>query len=225
MRIQPAQVLFAAALLLWPLSVAVADETTSRATFTLSVAMDIDSPPEAEEPAASQSMVVMTVEGQAFYHADMLRVDAQDQASQEKTTVLVDYVEDVLYMLYPDTLNGTRHNLAGFDRLKGFYALRDVMLGTTPEMPGDWEAVCDRALLDGERCQRHVATYNDDKVEWWVGEGSEPLKAVVTSTPLTITVDVISFERGVSLDESLFILPPGYTVSETEGVPGGLPSL
>lgn len=225
MRIQPTQVLFAVALLLWPLSDAVADETTTRATFTLSVAMDIDSPQEAEDSATSQSIVVMALEGEAVYQADMLRVDAQDQASQEKTTVLVDYAEGVLHMLYPDTLNGTRHNLAGFDRLKGFFALRDVMQGTTPEMPGDWEAVCDRALLDGKRCQRHVAAYNDDKVEWWVGEGNVPLKAVVTSTPLTITVDVISFERGVTPDESLFKLPLGYTIAEAEGVPEGLPSL
>jgi hypothetical protein len=225
MRIQHTLALFSLTLLLWPLSVAAAEEATSSATFTLSVAMDIDSPQEAEDSATSQSMVVMALEGEALYQADMLRVDAQDQASQEKTTVLVDYVEGVLHMLYPDTLNGTRHNLAGFDRLKGFYALRDVMQGATPEMPGDWEAVCDRALLDGKRCQRHVATYNDDKVEWWVGEGNVPLKAVVTYTPLTITVDITSFARGASLDESLFKLPLGYTIVEAEGVPEGLPSL
>jgi hypothetical protein len=225
MRIQHTLALFSLTLLLWPVSVAAAEEETSKATFTLSVAIDIDSPPDAEDSATSQSMVVMALEGEALYQAGMLRVDAQDQASQEKTAVLVDYIEGMLYMLYPDTLNGTRHDLASFDKFKGFNALRDVMQGSEPALPDEWQDVCNRALLDGKRCSRHTAVSGDNKVEWWVGDGNIPLKAVVTSTPLTITVDVKSFERGVSLDAALFELPTEYTITDAKGVPEGLPAL
>jgi len=218
--------LLALALILWPLlAPATGDDVSGRAAFTLSVTMATGDMPQAEDMPPLEEMPVMALSGELAFTAGKLRVDVHEELTQEHVIVLVDYGAGLLYMLYPDTLNGTRHSLADFDELAGFTAMRDVFAGGEPELPEDWQASSAPAQLDDKPCTKYSAASEDMQAEWWIGEGDVPLKAVVRSAPLTVTVDIISFERDGDLDAALFELPKGYTITEGEGTPSALPAL
>ena len=170
---------------------------------------------------------VLPLAGELDYSAGRLRVSITQDLTLEEYIALVDYDAGTLVLLYPDTLNGKRYNLADFDHLDGFARIREALDGRAPDVPGDWELTDHGPVeIDGTKCRRFSAARDEIHVEWWTGPHELPVRAHLTKDGLEVTIHVSAHDTDAAIDPALFDIPDGFTVSQAaEDLPDTLPSL
>jgi hypothetical protein len=180
------------------------------------------------EVVYSEGTGLMDFSGSLIVNEANLRIDLLLHQTDEQVRLLVDYGLGTLIVLYPDTLNGTSYELAGFDDAGGFVRIRDALLGRQPEPPAGWTSTAaESAELDGAACTRRSATGPDGAlVEWWVGADGRPLKIDGRRGELRLSVSLSDYQQAGEVEELTFAVPEGYTVKASEGGrPEGLPRL
>ena len=166
--------------------------------------------------------------GTILVASDKMKIDVVQQATLEHALILVDFTAGLLTILYPDTLNGQRYKLEEFDHLQGFARIRDALDGIQPELPPGWEETAnEKTQLDGVDCTFLSALSPDGlAVELWTGTDNLPLRATAKQATISVVITTHDFEPVDSLDDSAFLIPEGYTVSDAEeDAPAGLPQL
>jgi len=193
----------------------------------------------AEQPAAttanfagevvySEETGLLDFSGSLIVTADNLRIDLTQEQTDERVRLLVDYTAGILTVLYPDTLNGTRHQLADFDDAGGFVRIRDALLGRQPEPPEEWTATAaESAELAGVACTKRSATAPDGaSIVWWLAGDGRPLKVDGHKQDLRISVSLSDYQPLDKIEPLTFAVPEDYAVEAGQGdAPEGLPRL
>lgn len=180
------------------------------------------------EVTYSEEAGLLDFSGSLIVTGDNMRIELLRHQLDEQVILLVDYPRGTLTVLYPDTLNGTSHELAEFDQAAGFERVRDALLGKQPEPPPDWiQSAAEPAVLDGAECVKRSATSPDGvAAEWWIGPDGRPLKVEGGKEDLRISVTLGDYQQLAEIDPQAFTVPEGFAVeSIAEGAPEGLPRL
>jgi hypothetical protein len=159
---------------------------------------------------------------------ERMKIEVQQQATMEQITILVDFKEGLLTTLFPDTLNGKRYSLDEFDHLQGFARIREALSGRQPELPDGWkETASSDAELDGQTgFYRSALSPGGLAVELWTNNDNQPIRAVAQQNSMQVTINMHDYSTVEHADESAFLIPEDYTISDAEGdAPAGLPQL
>jgi len=152
----------------------------------------------------------------------------QHQATSEQITVLVDFKERLLIVLYPDTLNGLRYRLNEFDHINGFDKIHEALNGNQPDLPEGWEETeLGEVELGGELCMRRRALSPEGlAVELWTNGDNRPVRVVAQHDKYQLIVSLHDFVPVDHTDMSAFLIPEDYTITSAEDdIPEGLPPL
>jgi len=202
---------------------AIATPGLARAETPAAVSVGFDG-----ELRISADTAVMTFSGTAVAAQDRMRIDVLQHELGEEVNIIVDFESGSLVMLYPDTLNGARYELAQFDYIGGFNRIRDALLGRDPHAPAGWEeSDGERVDLDGARSTRRRAVSEDGlAITWWTSPAGRPQRAEAQKKDTLVILEVTSYEPLAEVDPALFFIPEDYTVTAAaDDIPEGLPPL
>lgn len=166
--------------------------------------------------------------GDLLLAGERMRAEFTHELTGEATIVLLDYDTGAFVLLYPDTLNGQRHDLAAFDEIDGFRRVREALTGAQPEMPSGWkQQVLEPDELDGLLCAHFSAESGDGvRVEWWTRSDGRPLRAIATVGDASLDVRLRDYTLNPDVDPSAFEIPEGYTIADAgDDTPAALPEL
>jgi len=170
---------------------------------------------------------LLPMRGTVAFTEGFLRVSVTQDMTMEEFIAIVDYGADTLTLLYPDTLNGKRYQLADFDHLDGFSRIRSVLEGETPKVPAGWQVEEEEIRYQGADCTLYRArSRDDDTLGWWVKPDGMPVKASLSMGETMVLVEVTKYDMDAAFDPARFAISEDYTITDSkDGVPPVLPSL
>jgi len=166
--------------------------------------------------------------GDLAWDEPKLRVDFSDEATKEANVLLVDFTARTAVLLYPDTLNGVRSDLARFDKSGHLTRLRDMLSGKPPQTPEGWT----KKDLGSEKIGKVKCTHvrftspEGQSVDVWSNSKNQPVRMILNKKSITITLDVTKITEQQTIPADTFTYGKEYTISEYKsGEDQRLPSL
>lgn len=162
--------------------------------------------------------------GKLYYSSPKLRIDFKQGLTNEEMRLIADFSTNKAVVLYPDTLNGYKLDLADLDTKGYLPMLQDFMNGKPVPTPDGYK----KKNVGKEQLSGKSAThYRLDKtgggttINYWLAASDRPLKLSAKTARGTLTIMVSEFARGVSVVPDLFTIDDSYQLEEVQQVPQG----
>ena len=163
-------------------------------------------------------------EGKVYYSNPKLRIDFKQGLTNEETRLIADFSTKKAVVLYPDTLNGYRIDMASLDTRGYLPALQGFMNGgEMPTPDGFKKKTVGKEKIAGKSATHYrlEKTGGGSTIDYWLGAGDRPLKLTAKTSHGTLTINVTEFVRGASVVPDLFTINGSYQIEEVEELPQG----
>ncbi len=207
--------LFLTALLLPADSAAAKGKTDSASgEFTLTVQPD---PAAAKKPGNGQSLdFKMLFDGKILWSAPKLRIDLSGQGAESmRLQANLDSGKGVL--LYPDTLNGYKGDIASLDQFGYLSQFSELMQkGGEAPAPEGWKREASGSEKVGTaKCTKYKLTSpKGNVVHWWVDSEGRPRRIQTLRGGMQVRVDISKLDYSARVPDSSFDYGKEYTISE-----------
>jgi hypothetical protein len=178
--------------------------------------------------------------GSYAHDGTRFRMELINDLTTESQVLIMDNGAKKGWMLFPDTLNGITADLAQLDSKGLVSQASSFMSGNFASVPKDWSKPVSKSItLDGKPATELLYTLpqitgKDGKKEqattltFWHRPDNAPVKIVLDSSTVKLTVDFSQVTTGTKLDSNQFKPDAKYKLrelgkGEAPPVPGGVP--
>ncbi len=160
--------------------------------------------------------------GEIIWAEPNLRVDVTNGLNQEAMRLLVNFDTGKAAMLYPDTLNGYRTDLAAMDT-KGYLPIaRDFLAQPKSERTpqGFSKKNVGTEQLKGASTS-HTKYVKDDgtQIDVWRKQNGDPVRIAAKTSKGKLVLDFTSFKRGVKVEAKSFAIDKSYEMQDVKDPP------
>jgi hypothetical protein len=215
-----------AALALADLAQAKADPSSGSAELSVTVQSDPDARPRGDaKPAGPGLDIRLEFDGQVRWASPRLRVDLTEKSSGESVRLQADVESGKALMLYPDTLNGYKGDIASIDQFGYLRQFAELMKkGGEAPAPAGWK----REAVGSEKvgtvkCTKYKLTGpKGGVVHWWVDGNSQPRRIQTVRGGMRVRVDIVGLNYEAKVPASVFEYGKEFSISEMQ--PGSKPA-
>jgi hypothetical protein len=214
---------------------AVADSAAQGSTFKAVFTGEFSFPEQAaaKKPGANKNALPSTqaklpkipAAGEILWAEPNLRVDVTNGLNQEAMRLLVNFDTGKAAMLYPDTLNGYRTDLAALDKKGYLPVVRDFLAQPNTESTpkGFTKKTAGAEKLNGVSAN-HTKFVKDDgtQVDVWRKKNGDPVRIAAKTSKGKLVLDFTSFKRGVKVDSKSFAIDKSFEMQDMKDPPSEL---
>jgi hypothetical protein len=170
-------------------------------------------------PESEDTQTGITLTGELYWQEPLLRADVIEPLTAETILLLLNFETKDIVVLYPDTLNGYKANLAGSDQAEHIACLRWLLGGKKSPDLLEWNYQDLGTTEIDSTIGRHYRLTESENVylDWWADDEGKPLQVEVTYHGITAAGCVESYELLERVPDNLFAFDEDeYEITEFE---------
>jgi len=188
--------------------------------LSVTVQSDPDAKPQGGTAAAGPGLdFKLEFDGKIRWASPRLRVDLTEKSSGESVRLQADVQSGKAVMLYPDTLNGYRGDIAAIDQFGYLRQFAELMKeGGAAPAPAGWK----REAVGSEKvgtvkCTKYKLTGpKGGVVHWWVNSEGLPLRIQTVRGGMRVRVDIAGLDYKAKVPASVFDYGKEFSISEMQ---------